>query len=546
MILCVLLGIAARLISIDKEFTADEPDFVKAAEAIAKTGHPTFYHSEQQPRETALWHPPMYIYLASIAIFFSSDAMGIRAINVIFTILTAAAIFLFCINFFEEENKKIVGLIATSFFLINYYILSSSIIIDIDPSSMLFVFLFIFFLLLSYKKSNKGYLILSGVCLLLSIFNRYPIAFLVYVILGGYHLANKGLRKNFGGYLLLGILSASAFLIIWAGYSSYIEPGTFFSFIQHNAKLGSQQLSSLFIYGGSFVINLVQFVRLFTFPATILLIFSLFYFLKHGNDTTNFLLTSSFGVFLFFVLLPRPAFGYPRYFMTIMPGFSILIGLFVYRTLNKVRNKKSIFRAFLVFFLTLFILLLLKPQLSNYSSDGLIKATNLPDFAFNLLASLPLLLIFLEKKVRKVSFVLFLTAMVLSYSLYFDLGFVLHSEATKEAGEYLRKNTGVEDLIIAPKSVAYYAERKVYVNENNKPAIEFSKKGIINYLIKSLENRNMNSEFFWPKGFFSSFYPPQPSLSEVKAAKYAVLYHPVQNKIPEKIIGEFFIYRLNE
>src|SRR3989338_2178708 len=142
LVILILFGVFLRVASLNKDITGEETDFVKSAIAIKETGKPVYYHSEQQKNEIALSHPPMYIYLLSV---FSKNEITMRSINVIFSLLTALLIFLFCLKFFNKNT----GLIASSLFLINYYVLSSSLIIDIDVLSAFFVFAFVFCILMA-------------------------------------------------------------------------------------------------------------------------------------------------------------------------------------------------------------------------------------------------------------------------------------------------------------------------------------------------------------------------------------------------------------
>jgi len=197
--------------------------------------------------------------------------------------------------------------------------------------------------------------------------------------------------------------------------------------------------------------------------------------------------------------------------------------------------------------MSLLLLIILSPQATIYASNGLIKATNLPDFIFNLFASIPLLSIFFFKKVeRREILILLLIILSLSYSFYFDLKLVNNDLHIKEVGNYIKEKTNENEIVIVPKAVGYYSERKIYINDNNKPKLDFSFEHIKTYIKKSFENKKMDDEFFWPKGFYSGLYHPVPEESELKKASYAVLYHPVENYTPEKIIGDFYIYNLKE
>lgn len=544
LILVIVTGSVIRLASLNKEYTGEEIDFIRTGLAIQQTGHPIIYHSEQIPTQVALWHPPMYVYTLALIFEISKSEMAARSVNILFSFLTAILIYIFCVNALKKNGKEI-GLIASAIFLINYYTLSSSILIDIDLLSTFFTFLFIFGIVMYYKEKRSLYFIISIVGLFFSLWNRYPITGLVYLSVGAYTFFR--VRDKFVKYLIIGLISGVLFLGSWTIYSTLIEPGNFFAFVTHNLELGAQQVSGLEVFILSFMLNISQFIRLVTFPIVIAFIISIFYFAKNKENNIKILLYSSLIILLFFFLIPRPAFGYPRYFVTAFPGICILLSILFYEKMGKIKlnTTKKLILAFL-FTSSLFLLLLISPNITLYSSKGLIVATNLPDFVLNMLCTLPILLIFLFKRgERSKALVVGLLVIGLAYCVYFDIATLTYNQHIKETADYITAHTSNSDIIIAPKVIGFYTGRRFYVNDNNKPDLNFSVSYLYTYFSKSFTDRkNMEDEFFWQKGEYSGLYPPLPSDSDLHRAKYAVLYHPVSGVEPEKIIGGFYIYKL--
>lgn len=555
LIICIslfllMLGIVLRFTIINNDITGEEYDFVLPAKSIAISGHPIFYQSEQVPIELALWHPPMYIFILSLIARFSTSEIVIRLVNVIAILLTSVLIYLFCLNFLKENGKSI-GILASSLFLINYYVLSSSILIDIDALSTLFVFSFIFFTMKYYRKDESIFLLLSILSFLFALANRYPIAILVYLIVFILIISNKQTRFFCKKYLIIGISSALIFLLIWTFYSTIIEPGTFLYFIHHNAQLGASQFSGVALYISSFALNISQIIRLFTLPAIILFLISVFFTYKNKGFEVRTILVYTISTILLFIIVPRPAFGYPRYFLTSMPGFFILISLFFYEFSNKWKSlKRNILYASLIGIISIIILILLSPQLTLYRNDGLIKATNLPDFLLNICGASPLLLIlFIKNKNRKEIFVFSLLALFLSYSFYFDIKFAFNESHIKKVGDYLNEKTNSSDVIIAPKAVAYYAERRFYANDYYKPALgKLSFGYFLEYFKESNNNKKLDNSFFWGNDsrggvFYSNYTLPELGLYD---AKYVVLSYRLDYEPYEKKIGDFYIYKLKD
>lgn len=546
LIVVIIFGVFLRLFLLNSEFKGEETDFVKPAESIANNSRPIFYHSEQQPVEIALWHPPMYIYLMGEVFKFWKGEAAARSINLFFSLLTGLLIYFFCSKIIQKNGKEI-GLISSAIFFINYYVLSSSIIIDIDVLSMFFVFSF-FCCVIYYHKTKKDYLLfLGGISLIGSLANRYPMIIISYAFVFVYYLINPKFKKDVKPFLTIGVLGGAIFLILWGVYSFWMEVN-FFSFLFHNFELGKNQISNFRIYALSFVLNISQIIRLFTLPFILIFLTGIKKIFSKREYYFQILWLYSLSIFVFFLVIPRPAFGYPRYFLTAIPGICILIGIFIYEETQRVKFKDNLFLVGLIIFILSFnTLILLNPQLTSYEGNGLIKATNFPDFLLNLLGTFPVFFVFLFKKDRKKVLIICLITLLLSYSLFFDFKLILHKTNIKEVAEYLKKNTLENDTIITPKAVGYYSERKFYINENTKPELNFSVEYLKKYLVKSWKNRNMDDEFFWSKGLYSGLYNPYPDEEELKQnISYVVLYHPVSGVEYEKKIGQFYVYKTKE
>jgi len=542
----MLAGIFIMISLSNNDFTGEETEFVRPAISIINGDGPYFYQSEQKPNHQALWHPPMYIYTIALMFkLFGTGEIAARSVNIIFSLLTAVLIFVFCYSLIGKKTGGIIGGIATSLYLINFYVLSSSVLIDIDTMSTFFVFSFVFLILKHYQTGKNLFICLASAALLLGLWNRFPIAILIYLFIGAYYHFNHNFQRYFKKYIYLGIASAAMFLLSWGFYSIVIEPGTFFTFLMHNTALGKEQISSLGVYVGSFLLNISQFIRLFTLPATILIIWSGIYFYKKQSNLANILMIYIISVLILFIIIPRPAFGYPRYFATAFPGMFILISMFLYETFKNIEiTKEKICLAFILALMSLVILLLLHPSPTFYESNGLIKATNLPDFILNISATLPVLLFFLAKKEnRKTMAILFLIGILLGYAVYFDYALVTHNPHIKQAGLYIQNNTSENEIVMVPKTAGYYTNRKFYINDNNKPKIDFSFSHIKKYFMLSLENPEMDDEFFWPEGIYSGLYYPASS-EEMNNIAYVIRYNKFEDKEPEIKIGDFYVYNV--
>jgi len=75
-VILIFLGISARILSLNNDFTGEEVDFVNGGSALKSTGHPVFYLAESNPEISALWHPPMYIFFLALVFKISLSERG--------------------------------------------------------------------------------------------------------------------------------------------------------------------------------------------------------------------------------------------------------------------------------------------------------------------------------------------------------------------------------------------------------------------------------------------------------------------------------------
>jgi len=544
LIILLVAGIVFRVVSLNKDITAEESDFVKPAISFAETEKTTYYHSGQQPNQTGLIHPPMYIYALSTILSFTTSEIAIRSLNVIAILFSAVFIFLF-FKKFSEENGNLKGLIASTLFLINFYVLSSSLLIDIDAFSTLFIFGFVYFIILAYKTKLFKYELAAILFLSCSIANRYPIAAIVFAAIFLYFIYDKERREFAIRYFVIGVVAFLLFLIFWMICSLILEPGNFFTFLNHNSNLSILQVTSgIKYYIANFALNIAQIIRLFTLPAIILFVLSLFHFRK-ADLPTKIIIIYTIASMLLFILIPRPAFGYPRYFLTAMPGFFILITMYIYTSLKEYEFKaKHLSIGILLFLISMFMLIFLSPEPALYQSNGLILATNFPDLFINILCFAgPISLVLFSKKEVKI---IVLIAMFLSFNLYFDTQYVMNESHIQEVGKYLKVRVLDNEIVFCPKAIGYYLDKQFYVNDDTKPNLdELSISYIKKYIMYSYYNRKMNDEFFWEEGYYGGLNKPVPAFRDLNI-KYVVLYHPVNNTEPERRIGNFYIYNVQK
>ena len=240
----------------------------------------------------------------------------------------------------------------------------------------------------------------------------------------------------------------------------------------------------------------------------ILFILSFNHNIRKKDFFTRIILVYALSIFALFLLVPRPAFGYPRYFLTLMPGFFILISQYLYDKISILKIRKEHYILGILFFVgTLILLLVFNPQATIYRNDGLIKATNLPDFIVNILCSIPILFAFAFKKERRIILIIGLIALFFSYNLYFDFKYVENKSHIKEVAEYLEEHTDALDMVVCPNAVGYYYGKRFFANDYYKPSINNLSLSLVwRYFEETLKNPKMNNEFFWGKDIYGGIY----------------------------------------
>lgn len=546
LIAAILFGVILRVMNLTKDITAEESDFVKPAIAIIETGRPLFYHSGQQPHELALWHPPLYIFTLSLFLRGGTSEIVARLPNFIAIVGTALFISLFVYLSSVSRKKKLIALALAAFFLINYYVLSSSMIIDIDGFATFFTTGFVVCAALAVAKNENKLFIPASFFLIFAIANRFQIALAVYCAIGFYLLLDKNSKNHRVSYIVAGIVAVTLFSLTWAYYSTVVEPGNLFSFIKHNSKLGSELMSSSFLYLSSFILNLVQFAKLFTFPATILLGMSVVHTIRKKNRALNIILISTLTIFLLFVLIPRPAFGYPRYFASMLPSASILIIVLISDAVKKIKIT-PLFISTLIISSAIYcaFIVLTGDSPALYRSDGLIQATKISSVLIPLIAVCIICFEAVIPRVRakKELFIilLFLTSCI--HSAYFDIIYTAYEPAIKDVGEYLKEKTPPDGIVLCPKAVGYYYGREFFVNDYTKPRLEFSPAHLQEYIWRTFQNPSLDTEFFWNDDLYGGINPPQPSSETLQKVVYVVRYNQIERIPAEKKIGSFYIYR---
>ncbi len=537
-VVLILTGLLVRFGSLSKDFSADEISLAKAAYSFTNGNGLYFYQSEQYPDEVGLWHPPMYVSLLSLVFNLGFNEINARLLSVIFSIMTCLVIFLICRELFKKDGIAI-GVLSITLYMINFFSLSASIQIDTEPILVFFLVSFLYFAIKYDKTQSSSSAIFAVLALFLSLFTRLITPIAIFGVIWIYYLLTD--RKKLWGYSKIGLVGTILFFAAWTAFSIISMPGTFWTIFEHTFRAGSEQMNNLSTYLVSFGITLIQFTRLMTFPAVILLGLALFN-LKEKN--LRMVKIYALTILLLFFLIPRPAFGFTRYFIPALPAFVILISAFIVQQIRAV-NKKDWEIFAIIFPTTLLFLILLQPWTTVYSSNGLIMSSNIPDFIINLCASIPLLFWLVTKTKSKRMLTLMLIAILIGYSVYFEFSLLNNKDYQKEVGKYINSKTGENDLIIATKEIGFYADRKVYDNACSKPSIAFSISNLAEYAKKSLKNPEMDSEFFWPEGYYGGICNIEKTGLEKSEIKYAVLYHKIDNTAYEIRIGEFYIYRIN-
>ncbi|MHA2494141.1 MAG: ArnT family glycosyltransferase [Candidatus Hodarchaeales archaeon] len=330
----------------DYGFSEDEIQKVFAAESYKKLD---FSANAAHPALSKL-------FIVASIIILGENEFALRFPNAIFGALTIYPIFLLGRKLYNEET----GLLASFLWAVNIPGISFATAAKEDTLLTFFWVLSVYFFLSAEEDPRN--LSLSGICVGLAASSKYAAFLLVLLLLLlFFYLRHKGWvfpsSKEFG--LLFFLPAGISFL---AANFPILLPSTLIGLWEHYSPqepdhTGWIMMGQLFYQRPPYYILLHVLVKT-PLPFLVILLFGVFFALKDRSEADMALLiwvTLAIGFFSI------TTYGYPRYYLVVIPVFSLLAAQGTYRfscwLTNRIRRNKTNFQLKLSWTTTLLIIL---------------------------------------------------------------------------------------------------------------------------------------------------------------------------------------------
>ncbi len=475
-ILMVSSYIVILIPQIKKLFVSDEVAFVRAAIGVATEGLP-IYTGANNEVQYALWHPPLYVYLLGASFkMLGVHEWSARMLSVIFTLAT-----LFIVYRFSKDisNSSTVTFCSCLLFLLNPLIVQGSMLIDIDNGILMFLLMLIIYVYYKIDRTKKINLFFLGILFGIALWAKFPTPPLIIIGILVFNLSNKNLKKGITESLIIGSTGVALFLGTWFVYarffnlpflmpfahsSNYLNPGgTALNFLLTHLW----GLKNIIFWANPFFILLVLLVTAKRAKR---------YVTTGQLDIHDLLLIIGLLIFFqYFFVGSYQTQDFPRYFIPMMPLFSIVIADFIYGFGRELEGK--LLPVGLIFIiLSIYILFVLgDPILIDriIFETGSIYAIVTKTAQTFLLYLLPFAISYFFFKITRTKnaavIAVFISLIALNVGLDishlladYSTGYFHGERGMDKAIEYSRSYVRPDDAIIARDDVAYYLSSKEY------------------------------------------------------------------------------------
>jgi len=511
----VIIFLAFTIPSIKKPFVLDEVAQVEAGRGLANTRIPFRYYGEQVGNCLALEHPPVYLYLLALSFkIFGLSEFSARLVSVFFGLGTLFTIYFLCIEIFKNTKEKyVIALVSSFLYAINPLIIQGSLLVDIDGSLLSFVLmLFVYFFIRYFRKLDILKIMLLGALLTLIWWTKFQIVFLVITSLILFYIVRRDFKEGIIVTFSISLIGTLLFLFTWQIYTSILNLPFVNPFL-HNFILSRAQFD---IYNILIMLWSVKNILFWTTPPFFIFI-TLFFLQNAGRylngkniDGLDYLFFYGLINLCFFSIIRPTAFGFPKYFIPIMPAFSIVTGYFIvsFALRNKKIQNVIYLCLFLAIILVIFNFLVLKDPFISHNIFYTKSITIEKDLPIYIRSQIDGLLFFIPSIIALVGFLILkhnlyksivassiLVLVVLS--VYVDYVQAIANYSTNyaygqggilETGKYLNNHTTSSDTIIAPLTIGYYSGRnyfRSYPNHGDFSMDETISKNEIPYIVIS-------------------------------------------------------------
>lgn len=479
-------------------FMPEEIVFVKGAIAVVSTGLPIFTANVGNI-EIGVWHPPMYIYALALSFkVFGVAEWSARLVNILFSLGTLAIVYFLAR---EVSDKSIVVLLSCFIFLLNPFVVQSSLLIDIDNTVLTFLMsLFVFAYVRFSKKKNltASVFIVLGLLFGVTLWAKFGTPPVLIASIFIYHLA----RKEYGIALyrssVIGITGILFFLMTWMMYTLSLKLPYLAPFEHNIGYLPTGGFDIIFLTRHLWGLKNIIF-WMTPFLAVLLGIFMTGMRFKKNFAIVDYLFINGILIFIEYVIIgSAQALDFPKYLTPMMPFLSIVIANFIGDRDFEIKKNKELF-VVAAFLASIYYIVILKdPFISDriiFNSDSLyeiIKETGVTSILY--IVPLPFVFLLLRDHNRRDRLILASLICLITFSIYIDLvqstasyntNYLYGQEGYDETVNYVRTIVRPNDTLITKEAIAYYtgAERWFPLPQNPKDFLDLTDREHIPYII---------------------------------------------------------------
>jgi Dolichyl-phosphate-mannose-protein mannosyltransferase len=223
-----------------KPLQLDNMDFPAAAGQTAATGLPIYYRGEESPRESGLYHPPLYIYLlaAWMKVFGSGEA-AVRLFGMTCALIQGGVVLAIVGTLFGTAVAWRWGPAFWAIFLLNPYTLQTPAIADIDSTiyGPLLCLLLLAALRISWRNGERrtdevlrGEYVLVGVALFFCFWAKLTTVLLVPPFLFFLWIARLGVKRAVVFTAAVAGAGAAAFVASYFLYGALTRMDVLYTF----------------------------------------------------------------------------------------------------------------------------------------------------------------------------------------------------------------------------------------------------------------------------------------------------------------------------
>lgn len=441
-----ILGILIRLFGINQAGYDDELDYLASSQTDNYYG-----------LNNVVYHPPLSVWFTTLVTgLFGANTYVMRISFMLLFLLTTYLIYLLAKKFYDKK----AALIAVFLMLFSFYGILASLQIDMEGSLITFFYTFAFFSFIKYQENkNKLWYLLTAVICGLALLTKES-SILLIGILYVYSLTSDKIKfsnisKKTLNFIPLGLIALSIFAVY--PLLNYLSP------VNYTEGVSANILQNIFP-----TISFEGIAMLLFWVGPLLLGLGLLSLTRYDKKDKLFYIWI-FVILVWYIFMIKLG-DHSRYYMNLIPAFSILGGKY----LSRIKfNKKQIYLCISLFILFLGFLFYINLQPLDYvprdigiykdsllsfktdtafsftTSSGPLFITNLMGVVISLLISFLFLGLYLTKG-NKIFLIAFL-AIALAFNIFL-------------VQEYLFNTTQASPGDVINEMLEYEANAPVYLN----------------------------------------------------------------------------------